>query len=131
MKNLLHSHAFPAAIRLIVLLAFSSAALAYSPKPDLTVAGAIAMLKTDPNSAPVYAETCDGTTTAPGTPIRTPPPVAGDTATVLSQSFHDHDHGAGTGKVLVPFIAIHGGNNIVTLPIDAPKKFYRLSVRLD
>ena len=129
MKNLLHSHAFPAAIRLIVLLAFSSAALAYSPKPDLTVAGAITMLKTDSNSAPVYAETCDGTTTAPGTPILTPPPVAGDTATVLSQSFHDH--GAGTGKALVPFIAIHGGNNIVTLPIDAPKKFYRLSVRLN
>ena len=30
---------------------------AYSPKPDLTAAGAIATLKTDTNASPVYGET--------------------------------------------------------------------------
>jgi hypothetical protein len=34
-----------------------ASALAYSPKPDLTAAGAIAALKADPNSTPMYGET--------------------------------------------------------------------------
>ena len=38
-----------AAISLSLLVAFPSAALAYSPQPDLTAAGAIAALKVDPN----------------------------------------------------------------------------------
>ena len=45
------------AISLALLLGFSSGALAYSPKPDLTAAGVIATLKTDANSSPVYGET--------------------------------------------------------------------------
>ena len=39
------------------LLSLPSWLQAYSPKPDLTAAGAIAALKTDPNSSPLYAET--------------------------------------------------------------------------
>ena len=46
-----------AAIALTFLLAFPSAALAYSPQPDLTVAGAIAALKADPNASRKYSET--------------------------------------------------------------------------
>jgi autotransporter-associated beta strand protein len=57
MKTHLQSRASLPVIRLALLLAFSSAALAYSPKPDLTVSGAIATLKGDSNSSPVYSET--------------------------------------------------------------------------
>jgi hypothetical protein len=37
-----------------MLLAISGSVQAYSPKPDLTAAGAIAALKTDANSSPTY-----------------------------------------------------------------------------
>ena len=40
-----------------LLLVLSVLAQAASPNPDLTVAGAIATLKTDPNSSPVYGKT--------------------------------------------------------------------------
>jgi fibronectin type 3 domain-containing protein len=59
-------------------------------------------------TAVTATKTYDGTTTAPGTPVLTPPLVDGDEATVLSQSFQNP--GAGTGKVLVPFITINDGN---------------------
>jgi autotransporter-associated beta strand protein len=45
------------ALALTFLLAFPSAALAYSPQPDLTAAGAIAALKADPNASRTYSET--------------------------------------------------------------------------
>ena len=48
--------AFPA-IPWICLLATTTGLHAYSPMPDLTAAGAIATLKTDPNSSPLYGET--------------------------------------------------------------------------
>ena len=40
-----------------LLAAFTVLAQAFSPNPDLTVAGAIATLKTDTNSSPLYSET--------------------------------------------------------------------------
>lgn len=52
MKNSVHR--FVAALLLLVL---PGLAQAFSPKPDLTVAGAIATLKTDTNSSPRYGET--------------------------------------------------------------------------
>ena len=45
------------ALALTFLLAFPSAALAYSPQPDLTLPGAIAALKADPNASRKYSET--------------------------------------------------------------------------
>ena len=55
-KTLLNPRAACAAIWLTLLLAFPSGVQAYSPNPDLTAAGAIATLKTDPNASPVYGE---------------------------------------------------------------------------
>ena len=55
------------------------------------------------------AKTYDGTTSAAGTPTLTPPLVAGDAATVLSQAFQDPDAGAGN-KVIIPNIIIGDGN---------------------
>ena len=40
-----------------LLIAFTALAQALSPNPDLTVAGAIATLKTDANSSPLYGQT--------------------------------------------------------------------------
>ena len=57
MKHLLSPRAACAAICVVLLLAFSTGVQAYSPNPDLTAAGAIATLKTDVNSHPVYGET--------------------------------------------------------------------------
>ncbi len=42
---------------MLLLFAFPAFALAFSPKPDLTAAGAIATLKADTNSSPLYGET--------------------------------------------------------------------------
>ena len=44
-------------ILVLMLLAMAGLARAFSPNPDLTVAGAIATLKTDTNSSPLYTET--------------------------------------------------------------------------
>ena len=44
-------------IALALLLALQSAVFAYSPQPDLTLAGAIAALKADPNASRPYTET--------------------------------------------------------------------------
>ncbi|MEI6607800.1 MAG: DUF6288 domain-containing protein, partial [Verrucomicrobiota bacterium] len=45
-----------AAAVMAVLFSLPSLSLAYSPNPDLTVTGAIAALKADTNSSPVYSE---------------------------------------------------------------------------
>lgn len=42
---------------MLLLFAVPAFALAFSPKPDLTAAGAIVTLKTDTNSSPLYGET--------------------------------------------------------------------------
>ena len=55
MMNPIYRYAAAAAMAL--LIAFPVFAQAYSPNPDLTVAGAIAALKVDPNSSHLYAET--------------------------------------------------------------------------
>ena len=52
MKNLFYRY-----VAALLLLAFPSLAQAFSPNPDLTAAGAIAALKADTNSSPVYGET--------------------------------------------------------------------------
>lgn len=44
-------------ILVLMLLAMAGLARAFSPNPDLTVAGAIATLKADTNSSPLYTET--------------------------------------------------------------------------
>lgn len=50
-------HLFCPIVTALLLLAFAGLAHAFSPNPDLTVAGAIATLKTDTNSSPLYTET--------------------------------------------------------------------------
>ena len=57
MHPLVLSRIARAVISLVCLLAFPSAALAYSPQPDLTLPGAITALKADPNASRTYSET--------------------------------------------------------------------------
>ena len=52
----------------------------------------------------------DGTTVAAGIPTVSPPLAAGDTASVLSESFQDGNAGEGI-KVLIPNMTISDGNN--------------------
>ncbi|MCF7676426.1 MAG: DUF6288 domain-containing protein [Akkermansiaceae bacterium] len=47
----------PSSLIPILCACLMASALAYSPNPDLTAAGAIAALKIDPDSSPVYGET--------------------------------------------------------------------------
>ena len=56
MKPIFHLRSVPAGITLSFLLAVPGLVQAYSPNPDLTAAGAIAALKVDANSSPVYGE---------------------------------------------------------------------------
>ena len=56
MKILRFPHAAVAAFWLVLFLVGPSRLLAYSANPDLTAAGAIATLKTDPNASPVYGQ---------------------------------------------------------------------------
>ena len=57
MKNPIFISIAQAALSLTFLVAFPSTALAYSPNPDLTAAGAIAAPKVDPNASRLYTET--------------------------------------------------------------------------
>jgi autotransporter-associated beta strand protein len=57
MRLTLPLRAVTAALSLILFLLLPSRVLAYSPNPDLTVAGAIATLKADSDSSPVYSDT--------------------------------------------------------------------------
>jgi len=51
------SYRYVARMAMSLLFAFPAFAQAFSPKPDLTAAGAIATLKADTNSSPIYGET--------------------------------------------------------------------------
>jgi hypothetical protein len=58
MQYLSIAHITKAAFLLNLLLSLSSsAAIVYSPQPDLMAAGAIAALKADPNASRKYSET--------------------------------------------------------------------------
>ena len=108
------SDAWAGAIATFKVASTSTLALTGAAAVNYTLAGSTGSVTITPKTLTVTAvsstKTYDGTCTAAGTPTYTPPLLAGDMATVLSQVFQTPDAGTGN-KVIVPNISINDGNS--------------------
>ncbi len=108
------SDAWAGAIATFKAASTSTLALTGASAVNYTLAGSTVSVTITPKTLTVTAvsstKTYDGTCAASGTPTYSPPLLAGDTATVLSQVFQTPDAGTGN-KVIVPNIAINDGNS--------------------